>query len=156
MEMNVGTAIIGLVCTAVCFLPFFLIGGSRKKMEKAMLLSLENLAKNHQSDIGKYDYNKTFIIGFNNAKDMVFFRYEHNNRVINQSIELEKVAQCKCKKSKNKNTKNIQKLELQFTPKNVKNKVISFEIFNDQYQSSLNGELQLADKWAQLINDELK
>jgi len=51
----------------------------------------------------------------------------------------------------------VDKLELSFYPVEKGKPEISIEFYNDEYDSlTLSGELQLAEKWEKLLNEQLK
>lgn len=49
-----------------------------------------------------------------------------------------------------------QEVELSFKPKNNNKDEIKFELFNEETNKQLSGELQFAEKWSKQLNERLK
>ncbi len=160
--MNPYTVIAGAVLLAVCILPLFIIIRSRKKVENQMSKSLEKIANASNCQLSFKDLSGNFAIGIDDNKKFVFFFKNSKVAVIEESIELAKYKSCKVIKSSktiksgNGTYNEIEKLELNFIPKIKDNEEINLEFFNAEGSFQLNGELQVIEKWSNLINKRLQ
>lgn len=160
--MEFGTAIIGAIFIAICIVPFIVMSLNRKKKENQILKSLTNLAKQHNCQITQHDICRDFIIGIDEQKNFAFFYKNMDDSVVEQFVDLAEIQSCKAVdktrpvNSKAANDNVIENLELSFMPIDKTKKVMSFGFYDSEVYIQLNGELQLVEKWAQLINKQLK
>ena len=161
MQMDLGTDIIATIVVVVCVIPFILIAKGRKKREKKMLASLEEIANRDNCTINDYEINADFIIGIDHKQNQVFY-YKNEEGVINEgSVNLSGIEKCKlATHSKTINGKNrkesiIKGLDLKFIPRYKQDPEVSFTVYDSDLKMQLTGELQLAKKWETLINKKL-
>jgi len=158
MDLDLGTTLIGAVSVILCVTPFVLVTRSVKKKEKAMLRSLNDFAEQDHCKIHEHEYVGDFIIGMDSNKKAVFFYKEEKGTTEKLSVNLKDVKNCKVSKigkSVRKNGKveqTIERVELVFNTSPSASKGVVFELFNSQNNLQLNGELQTAEKWADMIN----
>lgn len=160
--MNLGTAIIGLIISICCALPFVLTGRDRKKNEQKLLQSFFQLAEKCQCKVSQYELWLYSALGFDDTLNMLlFYRKTHKNETA-FTINLSEIEHCKpiitttTIKSKVQTIKEIEKIELAISYKS-KGKIDSvLEFYNAELNPQLNGEFQLIEKWVKIINDKLK
>ncbi|UZR97104.1 hypothetical protein [Chondrinema litorale] len=161
MEMDLGTAIIGIFGTFLCILPFILIAKSRKNRAKQLLNSLTKIANEHHCQINQKETFGNFAIGLDELKNTVFFYREAKDKVDEQYINLADFQSCKVIntnrtfKSNSGMQKVIDKLELDFIPKTREKQDIKLEFFNADVSLQLYEELQGVEKWSKILNDRL-
>ncbi len=158
--MDLGSTIIGAILIAICVVPVILMNRNNKKREKKALQSLISIATEHNCIISKHEICSDFVIGIDEIKNYVFFFKQKKEEAISQFVDLAEikiskaVKSTRAAKSKNENITITEKVKLSFIPKNKGKAETQFELY-DQENVQLNGELQLADKWSQQINDRL-
>ncbi|WP_111709411.1 hypothetical protein [Lutibacter citreus] len=157
--MDLGTALIGIISTTVCAIPFVITTRSRKKNEKALISSLKELAKKQDSEITQYETCGNYAIGIDETKNFVFFQLKNKNVIKEQFIDLATIKKCKLanySSSNSYNDKEIEQLNLDFIPINKNQSNILFEFYNSEESFQLSGELQSIQKWNKLINNKLE
>ncbi|WBU88454.1 hypothetical protein [Cellulophaga omnivescoria] len=160
--MDLGTDITAIIIISVCLLPFIFIARSRKKREKKMLASLEEIAKENNCTVNDYDINADFIIGIDHKQNQVFY-YKSEEGVINQgAVNLTGIKKCKIAthtqtiNAKNRKEYVVKGLDLKFIPRYNQDPEVSFTVYDSDLKMQLTGELQLAKKWETLINKKLQ
>ena len=152
---------IGLVLLAMSILPIYLFNLSRKRKQKKTMELLSNMAGAHNCRISAYDILGDLIIGWDESKKFVFYFRKANDVTSELYVDLATVKGCKVInttrtiKHKDGNEKVTERVELGFSPANGGNEV-KWEFFNEEINTQLNGELQLAEKWSKMINNLLK
>lgn len=161
--MNSGTAITGAIFIAIFMLPFILMLYGRKKKEKHLLQSILNIANKHNCKISQQEISEEFAIGLDETLNHLFIFRKTANKEIGQHINLAEIKFCKVIKTtgnisenKENNIKSIDKLDLHFAFLDRKNPDISFTFYDSEENFGLNGEIQIIEKWAKIVNDRLK
>lgn len=106
-------------------------------------------------------FTKLISLGLDENSNALFFFKKGDDKVITKCIDLNEIKNCKIidirKAPKNKESrfKEIEKLELSFSPigKDKRDIVLKFYDYNESM--SLNGELELTKKWLEIINGRL-
>lgn len=132
------------------------------KKKKQVLSVLQAFAKENNSEISTYDtWDKTLIGIDDKEESKLFFIRSIPENEIRQVIVLSDVLDCKiAKTSRNMNFKGetahvIDKIELVLSFSNKKPNIF-LEFYNTDYDHlTLAGELQLADKWLELIKKSI-
>jgi hypothetical protein len=160
--MNLESAMAGAIMIAICIVPFISMSRGRKKRDKQMLLSLTEIAKQHDCQISQHEFCGDFVIGIDEIKNFIFFHKHLKNRVIEQFIDLANIKNCKVInlsrsiKTEEGIQKVIDKLELAFIPTSKDKSEITLEFFNSDVTTQLYGEFPTIEKWSKHINDRLK
>lgn len=160
--MNLGTAITGAIFIAVFMLPFIFMLHGRKKKEKQLIKSIFAIANDHHCKISQQEISEEFAIGLDELANHLFFFKKTPDKEIAQHVNLAEIKSCKVIKTgnvtgeKGENYKSIEKLDLQFSFLDKKNPDISFTFYNSEENFGLNGEIQLIEKWANIVNERLK
>ena len=159
--MNLGTAITGAIFIAIFMLPFIFMLNGRKKKEKQLAKSILAIANNHHCKISQQDISEEFAIGLDETVNHLFFLKKTPDKEIAQHVNLAEIKFCKVIKTgnttgkKDNQHKSIDKLDLQFSFMDQKKQDVSFTFYNSEENFGLNGEIQLIEKWAKIINDRL-
>lgn len=162
MELDLGTALIGLILTLAFVVPVIILFFSRSKRENKMLAILNETAAQHNCKINHYEFRGDFVLGIDGNRNFVFFLKQKKQESISQYVDLSQIQKCevinKSKELKSDKTsiKFIERLELCFTPKNQNLKETKFELYDAELNTQLNGELQFADQWSKRIIEHLK
>ncbi|WP_339709437.1 hypothetical protein [uncultured Kriegella sp.] len=160
--MELASTIIGGILAAVCVVPFVLITQGRKKREKKMLQSLITLADQHDCKISEHEYCSDFVIGIDKTKQYLFFFKKTKTEETLQYVNLNGIERCKVNnighvvRSKDGNHREIDRLELSFTPKAKDRQEIEFQFYNVDVNMQLSGELQAVQKWSKIVELHLK
>lgn len=160
--MNLGTAIIGAIFIAIFMLPFIFMLNGRKKKEKQLFQSLLTLANNHNCKISMQEISEEFAIGLDETVNQLFFFKKTADKEIAQQINLTEINSCKVIKTGNTHGgkdvayKSLDKLDLQFSFKDKKKADILLSFYNSEEHFGLGEEIQLIEKWANIVNERLK
>ncbi|HEY9168661.1 MAG TPA: hypothetical protein VIN72_04175 [Lutibacter sp.] len=160
--MNLGTTIIGAIFIAIFMLPFIFMLKGRKKKEKQLLQSILTIANNHNCKISMQEISEEFAIGLDETLNQLFFIRKTADKEIAQQVNLAEIKSCKVIKTdkttggKHDTYKSIDKLDLQFSFLNKKKPDISLSFYNSEENFGLGEEIQLIEKWANIVNERLK
>lgn len=156
MELDFGTLAIGILSLIALIFPFVLDYRSRKKKENNLLQPLRKMAEQQNFQLNEYEVCNNFVIGIDKMKNMFFFHSEGKDNSISKFIDLSIIENCKVITSHKtiSNSKVINKVELSFIDKNKTEQTV--DIYNADGIFRLNGEIQLANKWCQIITNQLK
>ena len=160
--MDSGTFIVGAVLIALCILPVVITEISRKKREKKLFRLLTSEAEGQNCNITKFEQCCNNIIGLDEANKVLFFIKKRDSVIISRFADLKEIQNCKAHNllgSSDNNGTNYQftkKVELILQP-GIKNKPdVIIEIFDAEEGRQLSGELQLAEKWSEMIRGILR
>jgi hypothetical protein len=153
--METNTMIIGVVLIAVVLIPFLIMRNGIKKHDKSFLAELNAFAKEYDSVITKYDFLKDIAIGADQEKGLIFFIHHGDVLEMKKMVDLKEFKNVHLIKSmrtvtlQNHENSYVEKVGLSF---HSPIKTVNFELFNTESGSlTLSGELQLAEKWEQIL-----
>jgi hypothetical protein len=161
MDIDLGTIIIGIICTAICVIPFIIMGINRKKKEQEKLQILQKIASQHNGQVNNHEFCGNFGIALDSLEGFAYFYSESQGVLTKEAIDLSQIKECSVLNtsisiSKNNETqKVIEKLELCFKSANQSKGDVKWELYNRQNKPQLYGEFQAAEKWSKLINEQL-
>lgn len=132
------------------------------KRQNKMLQSLNQLAKENNCKINTYEFCSDFVLGIDESKNFVLFYKLKNEESTSLFVDLAEIQTCQVVK-KTRNVKNdigslgfIERVELSFTVKDKNKGETRFELYDEETNMQLSGELLFAEKWTKQINDRLK
>lgn len=156
--MDLGIALIGIFCLAVCIIPFVVTSKNRKKEEKKIIVALHNLAKKNNSNINQSEICGNYAIGIDENKRILFFVLKNETKLTEQFIDLAKIKKCEqinqSRENPNK-TKTIEKLYLKLISIDKNKPAIVLDFYDEEINYQFNGEIDSIYKWNQLINNLL-
>jgi hypothetical protein len=161
MEMDGATAMVGIVVLALCALPFVLDHRRRSKKAAQLLRTLRELAKQHQCKVDHHDQCGDAVLGLDKDRNALVFHAQRQDVVTSHFVDLAEVRACQAIKAK-RSTKGggtdamLDRVELCLLPKDTTKSETHLVLYQAAHGVLVNGEIQFADKWAQLINDRLK
>ncbi|MBN1119215.1 MAG: hypothetical protein JXA77_18540 [Bacteroidales bacterium] len=140
----------------------FLIAIWIKNKKKRKVEPLIKFANENNSEISDYDtWDKTLIGIDNNETNSLFFIRKLPEKEIREVINLSEISGCRISKTERKvkyegESVNVtDRIELFFSFYNRKPE-LSLEFYNSEYdQFTLSGELQLAQKWLDILNTRI-
>lgn len=160
--MNSGNTLVTVIILVVCMIPFVSMYYNRIKKQKKKLQALKGIAQQQNCDISQYEFCGDFVFGIDETKDFVFFYKQKKEEIISQFVDLSKVQICQAIKQ----TKALQSntgsrmvtalVQLSFSPMGKDGGDIKFELYDDDVNMQLSGELPFVDKWSKQINGRLK
>ena len=158
METNLGNTIIGIVSVLICVGPFLGIYLVKVRKQNKFLRSLKESMLHLNVTIGEHEFCGDFLLGMDkNKKYILFYKNVINSDPIVKIVDLSTIFSCKIlKETKTVKTAQesmefIEKIELSFISKDKKE--TKLELFNEERNTQLSGELQCAEKWEQLITE---
>lgn len=153
--MDSGIIIIGIITLLVCILPFIFMARSRKIKTNQMLDALNNLAKEKDCKITTHEFCGDLLVGIDEHKPYFFLYKKTLNNTVNQAVNLSEIKSCEIVNTKY-NRDIVQKLELKFISENTKQADILVEFYNRIENFQLSGEIQLIEKWVELIKEQIR
>lgn len=159
--MDFGSVLIGMLVLVLCAVPFFIDYRNRRKKKNIFLLNLNSIAEQQNCVISQAEFCNDFVLGIDENKNFIFFYKQKKEESIAQYVDLGKIKACQTVKktrSIKRNNDNIvitEKVNLSFMPATNGNGEMKFELYDEDINLQLSGELQVADKWAKQINNRL-
>lgn len=158
--MSLTASIITLVFIAACVLLVVVLRLRSKAAQKKFVQVLFDHASASNSEISEYDITSKLAIGISNATNSIFFLKRRNEQDVIAQVDLDRTERCyvnqATRTSKDRNYFSTERVELRFTPSEKNAPETVFELYNLDHDSmSMNGELQLAEKWRSIVNGKL-
>lgn len=145
------------IVIAICILliVFFQINKRKKENKKLQLLSA--VASKHNSSITQHEFFGNLLIGLDEKSNYLFF-INKSLPETEEPINLSEIQKCRVVNTSRAvmNTTVIDKLELCFSPTDKNKPQVFLEFYNSDNNPTLVGELQLIEKWADIIKNRLK
>lgn len=160
--MELVSAIVGTILILICIVPFIVIHYNRVNKETKMVQMLNENARHSDCEISHHEVCGDFVLGLDENKNWVFFFKQHKEKAISQFVDLAEIQVCQVvKKTRTANNDIVsfgstERVELCLTPANKSKAETRFELYDENVNSQLRGELQFGDKWAKQINSRLK
>jgi len=160
--MEISNIVLSIMLASVCLLTAELIYFKRKQISKIMVKQLSQIADQFDCSIDEFEIGKDIIVGMDKTKIMMFVVKRRINEFESYHINLSESKGCRVlghgtkTVKKNKEEKQIERLDLEFESKDpcVKKQTINFYDFDET--TSLNGELELIRKWGKIAKEAIK
>lgn len=156
--MDFGT-IIGLVLLLIIVLTVVIINSNKKNKKKQFVQTLFDMAEKSNCKVSDNDFWNNTLIGIDRNAHKLFFIRKTEADSISNEIDLLGIQKCRVINSSrvvinnDSNHAVIDKLELALTSANPKIADTILEFYNTNRDNLfLNGELQLTEKWAAIVN----
>ena len=160
--MNSMIIITVMIVLFFSILPIVLINRGKKKNEKSFLQSLFNLAEKNNCNLSEHDAFNDIAIGIDKETHQLFFIRNTHQHEAEIKVDLTEIKKCRLLDTSRPvpgsdgNQRIIDKLELSLVYHSQNQKEIILDIYHADYDSlTMSGELQLAKKWSEKINEEL-
>jgi hypothetical protein len=131
---------------------------SQSKNKNTILSELFTFAKENNCSITDYDHWKNAKIGFDKKSGILLFIRTNKEKKINTVVNLIDVIKCQGNKTNHTASSGkdkvsvIDKLGLVFFFKDINKTNLYLEFYNTEFDNlNLNGELQLMEKWAGIV-----
>ena len=158
METNLGNTIIGILSVLICISPFLGMYLVKVRKQNRILRSLQESMLHLNVTIGEHEFCGDFLLGMDkNKKYVLFYKNVLNSDAIIKIVDLSTIFSCKVLKETKtiKTTREsmeyIESIELSFISRDKKETRLA--LFSEEINTQLNGELQCAEKWEQLITE---
>jgi len=161
MEMDWGTAIVGIIVLSLFAIPFVLDHRSRSEKEKLLLRPLRGIAHQHGCNVDRHESCGLAALGLDERRNALFFFSRRAEVVTTQYVDLAGIRSCQAVKA-TRTTKGqqgevvLERIGLSLVPKDKNKPETHFELYRAGMNVNLNGEVEFVDKWARLINERLK
>lgn len=158
MKMDLGTLLVGLISVGLFALPFVLTIRGRKRKQRKLMNSISALADRYNTKIGESEFCGNYAIGMDPEQRFVFFHKQFGDRVEEQIVVLLDMKSCKSlnQSSNVGGNRVIERLGLQFVPKDRDKAETVLEFYNDNEDNQLSGQFQSMEQWSKLIGNRLK
>ena len=160
--MDLGTLITAILIAVACIIPFIIMSKINNRLERQILQPLFSLAQKHHSKVMQYDTWSNAAVGIDHTTAMVFFFKKVNNTETSQQVSLSEIRKCrivqvtKTANDGQDNFKATTKLELVFEYLDTSKADTLLEFYDAAADgANLTGELQLIEKWRQLIENKM-
>ena len=157
--MDLGVTLTGVIIVLLCIIPFVVMSQNSKRKKQQKLQNLFDFAAKNEGNITQHDLWHKSSIGLDETNKTIFFIRILQDKAITQVVKLGDMQKCqlintgRTLNEQESPIKVIDKLELAFTPRDKQQATIVLEFFKvDSDSLTLTGELQLAEKWANLTN----
>ena len=143
-------------------LPTVWIYISSLKKEKQLRNKLFNLAATSSCAISEFDFWKNSAIGLDKNRHRIFYIRDLKSEEFKKEVDLSEIQKCRVinasrsMHSKNGNYTAVDRIELIFTYRDKNKPEVGLEFYNTTHDSlSLAGEVQLVEKWSEIVDKEL-
>lgn len=145
-----------------CFILFVIVKSNKRKKTKQYLLPLNELAKDKNCTISRYDIWSGSVIGIDETQNIVFAIRKTKEKEIHVVVNLDEIFRCRLAEAshtsgaKGGNIKAFDRIDLVFSNKDKSKADVVVEIYNvNTDRLTLTGELQLAERWCTLVNNKI-
>lgn len=160
--MDLHTIIIGVIFLLICLIPVLITSRNKKKKEAQFVQLLFALAERNNCKISNYEQWNDSVLGIDEVTNFVFIINKIKEVETIQQIHLAEIQKCRVMESsrtvgeKGATMKAVDKIELAFINRD-RNKVDTIVTFynSDYDRLTLNGEIQMAEKWCKIANDSI-
>lgn len=160
--MEIGNAIVGVISIGICTVPFGVMYYKRVKNERHMMQQIKKLSQEKECTIQQHEFCGDFIIGTDLEKNFVFFHKQKKEETFTEWVDLSKVQSCEVLKTirtienAGESVDVTERIELVFWSKDKNGPNTTLELFDENVNLRLTGELQFADRYAKTVNNELE
>jgi hypothetical protein len=160
--MKLSTILILAAIIAISVILYLVVSMRSKNKEKKKLQVLNDYASKHNCTITKNEIYGNISIGIDEKSNFLFFIKSNDETRELKHVNLSEIRNCKVVHTgrtvqfNNSSTKVIDRLDLCFNPVNKNKEQIQLGFYNVELDGSiLNGELQLVEKWSDILNNKL-
>jgi hypothetical protein len=153
--MDLISILIGFLILGVCTVPFVMMRKNQTNRHKRVIREVSEFAKTEGYNLTIHEVCADFILGADEQKKYLIFQKHELEPKVTQSLNLSDIKMCKVvnsyKNGAQGSNKKIDKIDLQFISNNNKPDT-TWSIYKAEESLQLSGELQVAEKWAERIN----
>lgn len=155
-------AVIGLSLLGLAILPFVLAFIHNTKKRKRWLIELERLSNAKSKDFERKEWGMDFLLALDIKRKVLVYLKEDKNALSGEVIDLKEIQSCQVRRVERRFENEIGKLifydhiDLALKHNNNANGIILLDIYDEEFNRSLTGQLQVAENWSQQLNDLLR
>jgi len=162
MTIDTGTILTAVFFLLLCTVPFILMNISHRKKVKQNLLLLNREADKFNLAVTTFNTWGNTSIGMDEKANVVFFTKKTADGDMAHQVALAEAEKCRIANIKRTESDGdhhysiTEKLELVFETRDKKRSGEALPFFDIQYDGGmLTGELQMAEKWCNIINNKI-
>lgn len=159
--MEIVTTVIGASAFAAFIVPIVWVHQSQDKKKKKELENFKTLAFENTLEIYDYDnWNHKYFIGLDEIKQQVIYQNKNKNSEEATIIDLHDFKDCKIERQTSKlngsSDSIIENVNLVFINEDKSKPNASIEIYSTEYSMNIKDEIEIANKWQQIIKKNMK
>lgn len=160
--MDIQSIIIGIIVIGLCFLPYVYFTKKNKKKDAQFFKVLSDKAKQLNCSLTQHEASGNIVLGLDDANLLLFFlkklrggdeRLQHVDLTEVKAVRINNISRTVGEKDSKK--KVIDKLQLVFSNYDYSKRDVTFEFYNSDETLVMNGELQLIERWLQIVNEKI-
>lgn len=162
MTIDTGTLLTAVFFLLLCTVPFILLNISHKRKVKQNLLLLNGEAAKHNLQVSTFNTWGNTSIGMDEKANVIFFTKRTADGEIAQQVKLAEATKCRIANIKRSESDGghhyslTEKLELVFEMRDKSKTETALPFYDILYDGGmLTGELQVAEKWCNIINNKI-
>ena len=151
------TLLIGLILIAAIVVPIALL--NYKKAKKNAVIKAQFAEMTKSAIIANQEFWNGYLIAIDEVDKKCFYIHQEDTSCKSQIIDLTQYSSCRVVTSSSLGTSGtaVDMVELVFTPKIKNAETMSLLFFDAETDGfTLNGELQIAERWQKLCNNCLE
>jgi len=156
--MEIGNILIGVISIVAIIIPFILMYRRSKKTERGLIKNLKIYADENGFQLDKSESVAYLALGLDYKNKLAFFSEVNQGVYETKHVSLADTLICKVNREvrevdyHGEKDRITHRLEIDFYPKNKKEEVTSFLLFDEDHNRMLSGEIQLANEWVTHFN----
>ncbi|HZH86348.1 MAG TPA: hypothetical protein VFD77_03460 [Brumimicrobium sp.] len=160
--METGYILVGVISMIAIIIPFVYMYRKSKKTERGLVKNLKVYADANGFQVDKSEAVAQLVLGLDNQNKLAFFSEVDEGTYETKHIDLSNISICKVNREvrevdyHGEKDRITHRLEIEFYPKNRKDEMTAFLLFDEDDNRMLSGEIQLANEWVAHYNSLLK
>jgi hypothetical protein len=158
-KMDTGNILIGVISIIAIVLPFIIMYRKSKSTERGLIKNLKEYANKNNFQLDKWESVGNLALGIDNVNQLAYFVEVEGVSYETRHIALSEISICKVDREvrdvdyHGERDKVTHSLNICFYPKNKRDEIICFRLFDEDNNRMLSGEIQLANDWVSNYNE---
>jgi len=159
--METGNILIGLISIVAIVIPFIYMYRKSKSTERGLVKNIKAYAENNSLQLDRSEAVANLALGLDSKNKIAYFSEVDHGVYDTRHVSLSDISICKVNREvrevdyHGEKDKVTHSLEICFYPKNKKDEVSTFLLFDEDKNKMLSGEIQLANEWVAHFNSAL-
>jgi hypothetical protein len=159
--MDGGTLVVVIITVALIVLPFVLDHRRRSRSGLRTLNTLRETVRQQSCELHAHDLSGELALGLDRHKKVLFLLDEKKEAARLMRVDLDQVQRCTVVKTARRGSANqadgpVEQVELRFASTDRGRSDVHLVLYREVLGTALNGQVQLAEKWAGLVNELLR
>lgn len=156
--MEIGNVLIGVISVVAVILPFVIMYRKSKSTERGLVKNLKEYANKNNFQLDKVESVANLALGLDQKNRIAYFSEVEEGVFDTWHLNLSDFNICKVNREVREVDYHGEKdrvthsLKIEFYPKNKKDQLASFLLFDEDKDRMLSGEIQLANEWVGHFN----